>query len=42
MITDLAAQIAAAASAGSTPDLQPREAALDHRVSTLDRRQAAT
>ncbi len=42
MITDLAAQVAGAASAGSTPDLQPLQAALDHLVSTLDRRKATT
>jgi hypothetical protein len=42
MITNLAAQVSATASAGSAPDLQPLEGALDHLVATLDRRKATT
>jgi hypothetical protein len=39
-VTDLAGQVATAASAGQTPDLQSLQAALDHLVSALDRRKA--
>lgn len=42
MITDLAAQASTTAAEGTTPDLGPLEAAIDHLVATLDRRKAVT